>query len=69
MEKQLNNNIQNIEVPGTRQFSNKVDQYPDSVDLTLGQSGFDTPEPIRKAMIDAINNNKFRYTHNRSVID
>lgn len=69
MEKQLNNNIQNIEVPGTRQFSNKVDQYPDSVDLTLGQSGFDTPEPIRKAMVDAINNNKLRYTHNRGLLE
>ena len=36
----LNNHIQDIEVPGTRQFANRVDQYPNCLDLTLGQSDF-----------------------------
>lgn len=65
----LNNNIHDIEVPGTRQFANKVNLYPNSVDLTLGQSGFDTPDPIKNAMIEAIQNNKMRYTHNRGLIE
>lgn len=69
MKQLLNNNIHDIEVPGTRQFANKVNLYPNSVDLTLGQSGFDTPDPIKNAMIEAIQNNKMRYTHNRGLIE
>jgi len=58
-----------LEVPGTRKFSNQVKLYEDGVDLTLGQSGFDTPDYIKEAMIKAINENKLRYTHNRGLIE
>lgn len=68
-ETRFNTRATNLEVPGTRKFSNQVKKYDDGVDLTLGQSGFDTPEYIREAMIEAINQNKLRYTHNRGLIE
>lgn len=68
-ETQFNKRAINLQVPGTRKFSNQVKEYEDGVDLTLGQSGFATPEYIREAMIEAINQNKLRYTHNRGLIE
>lgn len=68
-ETKFNAKAINLEVPGTRKFSNQVKEYDDGVDLTLGQSGFATPEYIRNAMIEAINQNKLRYTHNRGLIE
>ena len=67
--KPLNQYIYDIEVPGTRQFANKVDQYENTIDLTLGQSGFDPPEYIKEAMIAAITDNKLRYTHNKGLLE
>lgn len=58
-----------LDVPGTRKFANQVKLYEDGVDLTLGQSGFNTPDYIKEAMIDAINDNKLRYTHNKGLIE
>ncbi len=65
----LNNNILEVTIPGTREFANKVAGLHDAVDLTLGQSGFDAPQYIKDAMIEAINDNKLRYTHNRGLIE
>lgn len=65
----LNNNILEVTIPGTREFANKVAGLDDAVDLTLGQSGFDAPQYIKDAMIEAINDNKLRYTHNRGLIE
>lgn len=65
----LNNNILEVTIPGTREFANKVAGLDDAVDLTLGQSGFDAPQYIKDAMVEAINHNKLRYTHNRGLIE
>lgn len=65
----LNSNILEVTIPGTREFANKVAGLEDAVDLTLGQSGFDAPQYIKDAMIEAINDNKLRYTHNRGLIE
>lgn len=65
----LNNNIEMIEVPGTRQFANKVNQYAHCIDLTLGQSDFQVASYIKKAMIEAIENNYLKYTHNKGLYE
>ena len=65
----LNNNILEVTIPGTREFANKVAGLDDAVDWTLGQSGFDAPQYIKDAMVEAINHNKLRYTHNRGLIE
>lgn len=67
--KGLNRYIHDLEIPGTRQFSNKVDQYPNSIDLTLGQSGFAPADYVKAAMIKAIQNNELRYTHNKGLLE
>lgn len=65
----FNQRVSHLEIPGTRKFSNQVKEYEDGVDLTLGQSGFDTPIYIREAMIEAVKQNKLRYTHNQGLLE
>src|SRR5699024_2623105 len=66
---QANKKMKNIEVPGTRQFANRVEEFPDAVDLTLGQRDFDTPEPVKQAAIDAINTKSMKYSHNTGLLE
>jgi len=40
---------------------------PDSINMALGQPDFDTPEHIKQAAIQAINEGKTGYTHNAGV--
>ncbi|MDF0101791.1 aminotransferase class I/II-fold pyridoxal phosphate-dependent enzyme [Staphylococcus pseudintermedius] len=65
----LNNHIKDIEVPGTRQFANKVDQYPNCLDLTLGQSDFPVASYVQDAMIQAIQEGRLKYTHNKGLLE
>lgn len=64
-----NKKMKNIEVPGTRQFANRVEEFPDAVDLTLGQPDFNTPEPVKQAAIDAINTKSMKYSHNTGLLE
>ncbi|WJP98099.1 aminotransferase class I/II-fold pyridoxal phosphate-dependent enzyme [Macrococcus bovicus] len=66
---QFNDRVMALQVPGTRQFANKVSQYENGINLTLGQSGFDTPDFIRQAMTAAIEAGQLRYTHNKGLIE
>ncbi|MBU9720069.1 MULTISPECIES: aminotransferase A [Bacillaceae] len=64
MENLINSNVKNIEISGIRQFFNRVAQFPDAVQLTLGQPDFFTPNHIKEAAKTAIDNNKTTYTKN-----
>ncbi|MFC3419067.1 aminotransferase class I/II-fold pyridoxal phosphate-dependent enzyme [Salinicoccus hispanicus] len=66
---QANRRMKDIEVPGTRQFANRVDEFPDAVDLTLGQPDFETPQPIKNAAIEAINTKSMKYSHNTGLFE
>lgn len=66
---QANRRMKDIEVPGTRQFANRVDEFPDAVDLTLGQPDFETPQPIKNAAIEAINTQSMKYSHNTGLFE
>ena len=66
---QANKHMKHIEVPGTRQFANRVDEFPDAVDLTLGQSDFSTPESVKEAAIEAISTKEMRYSHNTGLLE
>ncbi|WP_414045879.1 aminotransferase class I/II-fold pyridoxal phosphate-dependent enzyme [Macrococcus equi] len=65
---QLNQYINEVTIPGTREFANKAAGLDDCIDLTLGQSDFPPPASVKSAMINAINDNQLRYTHNRGLI-
>ncbi|WP_123054352.1 aminotransferase class I/II-fold pyridoxal phosphate-dependent enzyme [Clostridium sp. JN-1] len=65
----LSQKVNAIEISGIRKFFNKVSKYPGSISLTLGQPDFNVPDKIKKAMIDAINDNKTTYTANAGIIE
>ncbi|WP_099362479.1 aminotransferase A [Fredinandcohnia onubensis] len=65
----LNKRVTDIQVPSIRKFSNMVADYPNSINLTLGQPDFSTPEHIKEAGISAIRQNLTAYTHNAGLID
>ncbi|MCG1009695.1 aminotransferase class I/II-fold pyridoxal phosphate-dependent enzyme [Salinicoccus sp. ID82-1] len=66
---QANRRMKDIEVPGTRQFANRVDEFPDAVDLTLGQPDFETPQAIKNAAIEAIDTKSMKYSHNTGLFE
>lgn len=68
MQKLINREVSAIQVPGIRKFSNMVVNYPNAINLTLGQPDFPTPEHIKEAAILAIRNNKTTYTHNAGLL-
>ncbi|WP_203287777.1 aminotransferase A [Metabacillus sp. cB07] len=67
MKALINKTVTEIQVPGIRKFSNLVLNYPDAINLTLGQPDFPTPHHIKEAAISAINNNQTSYTHNAGL--
>ncbi|WP_325628966.1 pyridoxal phosphate-dependent aminotransferase [Methanospirillum sp.] len=54
-----------IEMSGIRKFFQNA--KPDSISMALGQPDFDTPEHIKKAAIQAINEGKTGYTFNAGL--
>lgn len=67
MEHLVNNQVKNIQISGIRQFFNMVAQFPDAIQLTLGQPDFPTPEHIKEAGKKAIAENKTSYTKNAGL--
>jgi aminotransferase len=69
MNHRLNQKVTDLEISGIRQFFNRVQQYPEAVQLTLGQPDFPTPEHIKTAAAEAIVNNKTTYTANAGTME
>ncbi|GAK01936.1 N-acetyl-L,L-diaminopimelate aminotransferase [Geomicrobium sp. JCM 19037] len=67
-EKLVNDNVQSIEVSGIRQFFNRVSEVPNAVQLTLGQPDFPTPDHVKEAAIQAINEGNTTYTPNAGIL-
>ena len=63
----FSNNVNNVEISGIRKFFNKVSEVPGAISLTLGQPDFPVPENIKRAMIEAIDENKTEYTANAGI--
>jgi aminotransferase len=62
-------NVNNIEISGIRKFFNKVVEVEGAISLTLGQPDFPVPESIKKAIIQAINEDKTTYTSNAGLLE
>lgn len=69
MGRSLNPRVLDIAVSGIRQISNRSAQKPGTINLTVGEPDFKTPEHIKKAAIDAINNNYTKYSANVGLIE
>ncbi|QOY35700.1 aminotransferase A [Anaerobacillus isosaccharinicus] len=67
MEHLINTQVKNIQISGIRQFFNRVAQFPDAIQLTIGQPDFPTPEHIKEAGKKAIAENKTGYTKNAGL--
>ncbi len=67
MEHLLNKRVQDIQISGIRRFFNLVSQYSDAISLTIGQPDFTTPDHIKTAAKNAIDQNKTVYTQNAGI--
>lgn len=67
MNNLISKNVQNIEISGIRRFFNKVIKVPEAISLTVGQPDFKVPKGIKRAMIDAIKEDKTSYTSNAGI--
>ncbi|MDD3225403.1 MAG: aminotransferase class I/II-fold pyridoxal phosphate-dependent enzyme [Clostridium sp.] len=70
MEKnKISDNVNNIKLSGIRKFYNKVSKVEGAISLTLGQPDFPVPIDTKKAMLDAINEDKTVYTSNQGIYE
>lgn len=65
----INPRIEAIELSGIRKISNQLVNYPNAINLTIGQPDFPTPKKIQEAGRDAIRSNKTGYTHNAGLLE
>lgn len=65
----INPRAQSIQISGIRQFFNQMANYPDAINLTVGQPDFPTPEEVKQAGIRAIEENRTNYSHNAGIIE
>ncbi|RPF52284.1 aminotransferase A [Aquisalibacillus elongatus] len=69
MEQRINQNVKNIEISGIRQFFNMVQGKKDMISLTIGQPDFQTPEHIKEAAKQSLDQNLTTYTPNAGVLE
>ena len=69
MEHLINKRVKSIEISGIRKFFNLVAEYDDVISLTIGQPDFHTPDHVKQAGINAIQENYTTYTHNAGFFE
>ncbi|WP_026574706.1 aminotransferase A [Bacillus sp. UNC438CL73TsuS30] len=69
MEHLINHRVKDIEISGIRKFFNMVSHIEDLISLTIGQPDFPTPEHVKQAGIQAIEENYTSYTHNAGMLE
>lgn len=68
MEHLLNSQVKDIEISGIRKFFNMVADQKDVLSLTIGQPDFNTPQHVKSAAKNAIDQNYTTYTHNAGIL-
>jgi len=53
-----NRYLDTLERSGIRRFTNLANAYPDCIKLTIGEPDFDTPAPIKAAVLNALAENR-----------
>ncbi|MEP9851573.1 aminotransferase class I/II-fold pyridoxal phosphate-dependent enzyme [Staphylococcus aureus] len=69
MKLSLNNNAKYLSAPSIRQFSNRIKDIDDCVNLTIGQPDFPMPDVVKSAYINAIQEDQTNYSHNKGLIE
>ncbi|MCG7337377.1 aminotransferase class I/II-fold pyridoxal phosphate-dependent enzyme [Sporosarcina sp. ACRSM] len=69
MTPSINPRVQQIELSGIRKIANLLTDYPDAINLTVGQPDFPTPDRVRQAAHQAISNNQTAYSSNAGLLE
>ncbi|KIX90063.1 N-acetyl-L,L-diaminopimelate aminotransferase [Staphylococcus microti] len=69
MKLELNAFSQYLKAPSIRQFSSKISQMTDVVNLTVGQPDFPMPSSVKTAYQQAIADNQTTYSHNKGLLE
>lgn len=69
MSLQLNPRAEALKISGIRQFFNQLVDYPDAINLTIGQPDFPTPEKVKEAGKAAITADMTSYSHNAGLLE
>lgn len=65
----MNRNLEEVRISGIRKFYNEVQKVEGAISLTLGQPDFKMPEVVKKALVEAVENNKTTYTENSGILE
>lgn len=60
----MNEAVSQIQLSGIRRFNALARQTPGCLSLTLGEPEFDTPEPIKQAAVQSLEDNETHYPPN-----
>ena len=63
----LNDHILKLQRSGIRRFTNLAKETPGCVMLTIGEPDFDTPQPIKDALVTALAENQTHYAPNQGT--
>ena len=69
MKLSLNSNSTYLRAPSIRQFSNRMKDIDDCVNLTIGQPDFPMPDSVKQAYIKAIELDHTSYSHNKGLLE
>lgn len=65
----MKKNLNKVEISGIRKFFNMAEKYENVVSLTLGEPDFNLPKVVEEGIIDALKENKTKYTSNKGIIE
>ncbi|MDN4495420.1 aminotransferase A [Ureibacillus aquaedulcis] len=69
MEHLIYKNLKKIELSGIRKFTNMLVDYPNAINLTIGQPDFPTPAHVKEKAKLAIDQNYTSYTPNAGIVE
>lgn len=69
MKLELNEQSKYLKAPSIRQFSSRISQIEDVINLTVGQPDFEMPQVVKNAYQQAISDNLTIYSHNKGLIE
>ncbi|BDH59886.1 aminotransferase [Lysinibacillus sp. PLM2] len=69
MEHLIYKNLKKIELSGIRKFTNMLVDYPNAINLTIGQPDFPTPSHVKDKAKEAIDQNNTTYTPNAGILE
>lgn len=69
MSLEMNPRVENLKISGIRSFANKLVNYPDALNLTIGQPDFSAPEAVKQAAAKAILEDRTGYSSNAGLLE